>query len=235
MRTCCYNSLMDLKRIAFIGRTFGEYRDMFNLVDGDLHDGTVLDCPAGASSFTAEARDLGCEATACDILYKETARQLRQRCLEDLSHIFGDAFDKVSDRYTWEYYGNKERLRAMRQQAFEAFIRDFEAGHSGRYVGAALPGLPFKDGEFRLVLSSHFLFLYDSWLSPETHVSCLRELLRVASREVRVFPLSSMDGSEYARMEMVLSAMRDEGVTVEIAPAGLEFLRGANMMLRLLK
>ncbi|MEJ2314724.1 MAG: hypothetical protein P8Y85_08150 [Nitrospirota bacterium] len=47
---------MDLERIVFIGRTFGEYAAMFALDEASLGRGPVLDCAAGPSSFTAKAR-----------------------------------------------------------------------------------------------------------------------------------------------------------------------------------
>jgi len=227
---------MDLKRIAFIGRTFEEYMDMFALCKDDLSCGPILDCPAGASSFTAEACAMGYDVTAADILYGEPAETLKENCTEDLSDIFEKEFDKVSDRYTWDYYGSKERVTALRQEALESFTSDLEKGlPRGRYVSAALPKLPFREGAFQLVLSSHFLFIYDNWLSPMTHLSCLRELLRVSSREVRVFPLTRLDGSEYEHMDGIISALSGEGISMEMVPVRFEFLKGADIMLRLFK
>lgn len=55
-------------------RSMAEYRGMFTLTDGDLAGG-VLDCPGGAAGFTAEARALGCAATACDPLYATATRE----------------------------------------------------------------------------------------------------------------------------------------------------------------
>lgn len=57
---------IDLNRIAFIGRTFHEYYHMLGLDHGLLR-GRVLDCPAGASSFTAECARQGYDVTACDV------------------------------------------------------------------------------------------------------------------------------------------------------------------------
>ena len=44
---------LDLERIIFIGRTFEEYLDMFSLSVEELKGKRILDCPAGACSFTA--------------------------------------------------------------------------------------------------------------------------------------------------------------------------------------
>ncbi len=68
---------IDLNRIAFIGRTFHEYSHMFDLTD-DLLRGRVLDCPAGASSFTAECIRQGYDVTACDVLCATPFRFMRE-------------------------------------------------------------------------------------------------------------------------------------------------------------
>ena len=49
-------------------RSLAEYRAMFDLTDDDLA-GSVLDCPGGAASFTAEARRQGLDVTAVDPTY----------------------------------------------------------------------------------------------------------------------------------------------------------------------
>lgn len=49
---------LDLERIVFIGRTYEEYIRMFDLLESDLIGQRILDCPAGACSFTAIANQL---------------------------------------------------------------------------------------------------------------------------------------------------------------------------------
>ena len=60
---------LDINRVVFIGRTFDEYMKMFNLSLESLKDKKVLDCPAGACSFTAIARQKGIDSTSADIVY----------------------------------------------------------------------------------------------------------------------------------------------------------------------
>lgn len=54
----------DLNRIVFIGRTWDEYMRMFGLTKEDLVGRKILDCPAGACSFTAVSNQLGMDVTA---------------------------------------------------------------------------------------------------------------------------------------------------------------------------
>ncbi|MGG2066221.1 AzlD domain-containing protein [Bacillus sp. S14(2024)] len=46
---------LNIERAVFIGRTFEEYCDMFQLHDEDIQNKKILDCPSGACSFTAVA------------------------------------------------------------------------------------------------------------------------------------------------------------------------------------
>ena len=52
------NSL-SIDRIVFFGRTYAEYLSMFGLDESVLRQGRVLDCLCCASSFAAEAHQLG--------------------------------------------------------------------------------------------------------------------------------------------------------------------------------
>ncbi|MFC7194994.1 hypothetical protein ACFQL4_10565 [Halosimplex aquaticum] len=52
-----------------IGRTFAEYRRMFDLGAEDLADREILDCGGGAGAFTATAAELAERAVAVDPLY----------------------------------------------------------------------------------------------------------------------------------------------------------------------
>ncbi|HEB01881.1 MAG TPA: hypothetical protein ENI12_01460, partial [Nitrospirae bacterium] len=125
---------MKLEHIAFLGRTFKEYLDMFGLSEDDLKGENVLDCPAGPSSFAAEALAKDFKATACDPCYSLTTDALQEKAQEDLTHVF-DAMDAASGNYVWNYYENKEQVISRRKEATELFLGDFEDGlFEERYV-----------------------------------------------------------------------------------------------------
>jgi len=129
-------------------------------------------------------------------------------------------------QFVWEYIRSVEHLEEVRMGAMEKFLEDFAAdGKRERYRVEGLPKLSFTDGEFELGLCSHFLFLYSEWLDEAFHIESVRELLRVAG-EVRVFPVTEMDG----RVSRHLSAVRD-AFEAELVRVEYEFLRGANQML----
>ncbi|TAN44209.1 MAG: SAM-dependent methyltransferase [Nitrospirae bacterium] len=224
---------LDIDRIAFFGRTYREYLDMFGLNEDVLRKGRILDCPAGASSFTVEARAKGINATATDILYGLDADTLLQKGRKDIGHVF-EKFDEVAHLYVWNYYKSKDEVMAVRTKALELFTADFSAGkEEDRYVRAELPHLSFPDKAFDVVLSSNFLFLYGDRLDLDFHKASLMELLRVCSGEVRLFPLIGLDFKPYPYLDDVVEFLHNEGVMVETIGVPFEFQKGANRVLRL--
>ena len=196
---------LDIDRIAFFGRTYAEYMSMFDLDEQLLRRGAVLDCPAGASSFAAEAHQLGLDVTACDIMYNLSADELIEKCKNDIQHVF-KKFNEASHLYVWKYYKNKEEVIALRNKALRLFVEDFPAGFKEkRYVEAGLPHLPFPDKSFSFVLSGNFLFLYGDRLDSVFHKACIKELIRVCSGEVRIFPLVGLDAKPYPYLNDILS------------------------------
>lgn len=133
-----------------------------------------------------------------------------------------------ADRYVWDFYGDPGGHARVRRVSAEAFSRDLIA-HPAHYVPASLPRLPFPSGRFDLVLSSHFLFTYADRLGLEFHRAALRELHRVARREVRVFPLLERGGRPVPALLSGLLATL--AIPHRIRRVGYEFQRGGNEML----
>ncbi len=224
---------IQLDRVVFTGRTYFEYVRMFNLDESLLRHGRILDCAAGPSSFTTEASEKGIHATACDILYGTAVDGLLKKGREDIDHTF-QKVDGVPHLYVWKYYKNREEIIALRHKALRLFAHDFyTAPGKDRYVQAELPHLPFPDGTFSLVLSSHFLFLYGDRLSLDFHIASLREMARVSSGEVRVYPLQGLDAGPYSHMDEVLACLEAENIQAEIVEVPFEFQKGADKMMRL--
>jgi hypothetical protein len=117
-------------------RSFEEYESMFLLTGSELQ-GRLLDCPGGASSFTAHAGCLGASVTAVDPVYAMPAPALID--LVEGEPDRGSAHTAADlDRYRWDFYGSLEGHREMRRKSADLFVRDFE-DHPERYVAASLP------------------------------------------------------------------------------------------------
>jgi hypothetical protein len=224
---------LDLERIVFIGRTFEEYFDMFSLSEEELQGKKILDCPAGACSFTAVGNKSGLDVTACDIAYYHSGKDLKNKGIQDIEHAM-EHMQKAQNNYKWEYFKDVEGLRNHRLSALQDCAKDMKES-SGRYIPVTLPSLPFKNEEFDILLSAHFLFMYADRLDYQFHIDTLNELLRVTKEEVRIFPLVDLEGKRYEHLDKLINYLAENGCTVEEVKVPYEFQANANSMLKIKK
>lgn len=194
---------------------------MFGLTDDDVAGLSVLDCCAGASSFTAESP---ARVMALDPAY--ASQNLSDQVwagLRDVDRIIGEN----EEHFDWSWYGNRERRTRLRTTAARLFLDDFKR-RPDRYVAGALPNLPFADSSFDLVVCSHLLFTWSDVLSAQWHRRAFAELARVARQEIRVFPLVLQGvGTPVA----FLDDLRSEFADSQVRTVAYRFQRDANQML----
>ncbi len=202
---------------------------MFGLTNTDLTK-RILGCGDGPAGFNSELTARGGTVVSLDPIYAFSRTQIRGR-IADTYQMVIDQVRANSHDYVWNVIPSIEALGQVRMSAMETFLTDFEAGrNAGRYIAGELPSLPFERGTFDITLSSHFLFLYSAHLSAEFHLQALREMMRVA-REVRVFPLLTLDGFPSPHVPIVTERLSHQGHCVEIRRVHYEFQRGGNEML----
>jgi hypothetical protein len=224
---------IQLNRVAFYGRTLKEYLKIFDLDLSLIQEQKILDCPAGASSFVAEAHKLGFDAVGCDPLFGSDIRALFERGEQDISHVI-ERVSSVPHLYKWDFYPSIEVLERYRKEALERFSLDYPSGVlENRYIKGTLPCLPFPDKSFDLVLSGHFLFTYSDQLDISFHMNSILELVRVSSKEVRIYPLQGPDAKPYGPMDTLLSFLEKNKIKADLMPVSFEFQRGSNQILRL--
>ena len=224
---------LDLERIIFIGRTFEEYLDMLSLSEAELKGKRILDCPAGACSFTAVGNNSELNITAADIAYYHSNEDLYDKGIQDVEHAM-EHMETAKTNYIWDYFNDIEGLRKHRLRALNDCAQDMIQS-SKRYVPVTLPSLPFKDGEFDVLLSAHFLFMYADRLDYEFHIKTLTELLRVTKDEIRIFPLVDLEGKRYEHLDKIISYLTENGCSVEEVKVPYEFQVNANSMLKINK
>lgn len=207
------------------GRSFDEYRAMFDLTEADLR-GPILDCSAGASSFAAQAGAERLDVTAADPAYGWPSDTLAEAVAGGLTGAAA-ILTAAPDAFDWDWYGTPERHTSLRREAASRFLLD-RATHPDRYVAATLPTLPFPDRAFDLVLCSHLLFTWAAELGEHWHRQALTELVRVSARQVRIFPLvgKGTEGQP-AFLRPLAEELRARGLTVRAHPVPLRFQRGA--------
>lgn len=224
---------MELKNVVPWGRSLAEYRSMFSLTDSDLKK-KILGCGDGPASFNAEVTAAAGQVISVDPVYAFSGFQIRSRIAEVYPTIM-EQLARHRDDYIWDHFSGVEHVGRTRMQAMERFLEDYEAGRQqGRYVKAALPALPFENQAFELALCSHFLFLYSTQVNFETHMESVRELCRVA-REVRIYPLVSLEGTESPHLGPVVERLNAEGIAARREAVHYRFQKGATDMLVLYK
>jgi hypothetical protein len=218
-----------LDKVVPWGRSYDEYVNMFNLTKEDLTL-RILGCGDGPAAFNAVLTKCGGSVVSVDPIYVFDSALIRSRVAETYETVMGQMRKDQGD-YVWKAIPSVEQLGSVRMSAMEDFLADFDAGkQEGRYIACELPSLPFESGQFDIALSSHFLFLYSAHLSAEFHLQALQEMLRV-SREVRVFPLLTLDGTSSSYLHLVNEYFAENGFGIEIKRVPYEFQRGGNEML----
>ncbi len=221
---------LDLKDVVLIGRTFEEYCKMFDLDNDLLKNETILDVASGVSSFCAEANREGFNVTASDRIYASSPLEIEQRCRQDLDMVVKQLPD-IADLYVWSFFKDIQSLKRQREKAYKLFVEDFKSQGTGRYVPVEYPLTNFRDDQFTVSLVSGFLFLYEDMLDYDFHKRTILEILRVTSKEVRIFPIVNLKGEESSFVEHLVCDRDFERFQMSIKNVDYEFMKNANEML----
>ena len=221
------------EKVWFLGRSYYEYLKMFNLTGKQLRHKSVLDCAAGASSFTPTLSKKGFNSTAVDVCYGVDPQVISERCENDFNTLI-DFHSKLANKTDWDFFKDSEDMIKYRTEVYKEFIDDYSTNYE-KYVKAKLPTLPFPDNNFSLVLCSHLLFLYDDRLNYDFHIKSVNEMLRVAE-EVRIFPIVRLrgKGERSAFVNQLIDDLSPD-VNIEILKVDYEFRQGANEMIKITK
>ncbi len=219
-----------LPRIVFFGRTFAEYEQMFSFSVDELGGKRILDCPSGPDSFVAESFQRGLDVIGCDPVYEnQSAAQLYERAKSDITFCLAQARERMDQfpTFTDEIY---QQFCQAKYDAMEKFAADY-AQRPQAYQVASLPHLPFPDHSFDWALSAHFLLAYSSIEtggilanSPfdlQFHYQAIKELLRVAREQVRLYPIytNNHPRQRHSYVNPIVEMLSDEGYHVDFIPS----------------
>lgn len=221
---------LNLKNIALIGRTFEEYYNMFNLHNTLLENEIILDVASGVSSFCAEANRQGFNVTASDRIYSLSPYEIEKKCIQDLDIIIKQLPD-IADLFVWNFFKDIQALEANRKKAYKLFIEDFRIHWTKRYVSVKYPSTDFHDNQFTITLVSHLLFLYEDKLDYDFHKKTISELLRITSKEIRIFPIVNLKGIKSQFIEHLMHDKDFENLHIFIKKVNYEFIKNGNEMM----
>ncbi len=220
---------LNLKNIVLIGRTFEEYYKMFeleNLPEGEH----ILDVASGVSSFCAEACAKGYDVTASDRIYTSRPLEIERKCRRDLETVIEQLPDLV-DLYVWNFFKDVQALKDNREKAYKMFIEDFKTFGKKRYIPAEYPSTDFKEKQFTVSLVSHFLFLYEDHINYDFHRKVIKELLRITSKQIRIFPIVNLKGKKSKYVDCLMHDNYFNYLKISVREVGYEFMKNGNEMM----
>lgn len=222
-------NLIDNTRTYFFGRSFFEIMSCFGFDTKSLQGKRVLDCPAGPSSFAAEAFDHAFEVVAFDPVFYRGFEALKTLAYSDYEAMFARVRGKP-ELFVQKTFDSIEAAEADRYRALEIFLEDYTKNFPhGRYVAGELPSLEFGDDSFDIVLCGHLLFLYA--FDFDFHLKSVLEMCRVAKEEVRIHPIVGMGGKDHPMLEPLIEALELRGFFAEVQIVDHEFFKGSNRTL----
>lgn len=206
------------------------YRKLFALSDDDLSK-TMLDFPAGLSSFNAEMHALGHHVISGDPLYGSTPEQLAKKAPGLLADAVAH-MDKRLSTFRDSVREQKDQFVARWQQSVDVISNDYAAGQAGgRYQAMTLPRLPFEDHHFQLALCVDLVFNSET-AEQGNHLQLARELCRVAE-EVRIFPLLDGAGKISDALGMVMLDLQQSNFGIEVKEIPGSLQKNGNAILRI--
>lgn len=217
------------RAIAATPRPLDDYRDIFLLEDKELVASRILDCGSGASPFGAQVRARGGTVVSVDPIYKRAANNLQAMVFDDLAHVARWTWEH-RECFDWSNLGSPRMFERYFRLSAELFVADYRQDRA-HYVPAGLPTLPFPDDAFDLSLCSHYLFSSANHPSYVETLSAVRELLRVTRSEVRIYPLSSLEGTTYPKLDELRTQLSADGYASQLRPSLFRFVPGADNML----
>lgn len=225
---------LNLDKVALIGRTFEEYEKIFRLSDIKSNNITILDVGSGVSSFCAEASKRGMKVKAMDPIYAYDLIELEVKCSKDLDLVIKE-LNGVEYLYIWEIFRSKDDLKRQREKAYKEFIKHYREFKDMQYIPEKMPKTTFTKNQFDIVISSHLLFLYDHIFNYSFHKETIKEMLRICSKEIRIFPLVNLYGKKSTFLQEFLNDVNFRGYEKSIERVEYEFIRGGNEFLRIIK
>lgn len=223
------NKPLRLTDFALIGRTYDEYHKMFDL-DDLIGNEKILDVASGVGSFCAEANKQGYDVTASDQIYSLNINEIEQKSQQDLDMIIKQ-MPEVADLFVWNYYKNIELLKQQRVKSRSVFIDDFRKNGVKKYVSVKYPVTYFEKNQFDISLVSHFLFLYEKILDYNFHKNSILELLRITSKQIRIFPIVNLTGEKSFMVDTLMNDDDFKNMHISIKKVDFEFMKNGNEML----
>ncbi|WP_298623479.1 hypothetical protein [uncultured Legionella sp.] len=219
-----------MRKLVLWGHGIGEYREMFDLSEEDIHS-KILEYGCGPSAVNVQLSKGNTPVVSCDPLFVLDRDTLYSKSVMIFTQMAEEILAE-QEHFDFSQSGGFDNLVANRKQGFEAFFSDYTQGKAeGRYIGVTDYHLPFPDFTFDFALCSHYLFADLDEQSVDFHLTVIRELARVA-KEVRIFPLIDKEENTSPFLGPVLLGLQQENYGAEVREVDFHLQKSGNAMLR---
>jgi len=116
-------------------------------------------------------------------------------------------------------------------EKIKLFIEDFKKYGTKRYKPVEYPVSDFIDNQFTISLVSHFLFLYEDHINYDLHKKIILELLRITSKEIRIFPIVNLKGEKSSLVDTLMHDKDFERNQISVKKVDYEFMKNGNEMM----
>ncbi len=203
-----------------------DYKAMFDLGEQEMSS-SILDYPAGVSSFNAQMHAMGYSMVSADANYSLSPEEM-VKAVGVIKESLAKQLEDFGERLIDQNPKSRDDILSAWNQYVQQFLDDYPSGlQEGRYQAASLPRLPFDDGAFQLALCSDMLFREKEHPAQEI----VSELCRVAT-EVRIFPLLDASGQISPEIGPIMLNLQQEDFGVEVRQVPYKLQKGSNAMLR---
>jgi ubiquinone/menaquinone biosynthesis C-methylase UbiE len=133
--------------------------------------------------------------------------------------------------YNWDFFGDVNGVKVSRIKAYQTFLKDYQ-NNPRNYIPGEIGKLPFADKSFDTTLVSHLMFLYDHLFTDEDHIQMFRELIRVTSNEIIIFPTKNLSGENSKWVDTIVKNTEFLDQTFRLEKTKFEFQKGESLRLR---
>lgn len=189
---------------------------------------SCLDLAAGASDLVAKARTLGVSAYALDLYYDQLPSEFMAEALHNSQVMYQFSF-KQSDQqpgFVSGYWHKQASLERHEREVvgIRSFALDFESNSDFYRVGNMLERFPFSDNDIELLTITNSVFL-NSKYDSEAVIHIISEAVRVASKEIRIYPTCSENGARNGLIDSLTQDLSASGLSVMELSPNREFKR----------
>lgn len=211
------------------GLSLDDYREMFDLNDGDLNK-NILDFQPGPNTFNKELTELNVPVHSVDQLYAQGAVDIAETVAAQMNKL-KQFIHQHETKFSWDKYANVDELLQARDNRIQEFLHDFPIGTTeGRY-SQDLSQFTGQTKHFDLALVSHALFGENSD-DINYHLTNINQLIHLAD-EVRIFPLLDHNSEISVLVGPVSLALQQQNFGIEIREVQFHLQDKANAMLRI--